>query len=56
MDEEFLASKILPFLKKYWLPLALALFGFVFLGYGLIAFINQNQKIQDDIFTKPYAL
>jgi hypothetical protein len=36
MDEEALSSKVLPFVKKYWLPIALAMFGFVFLGYGLI--------------------
>ncbi|MBI2025902.1 MAG: ComEA family DNA-binding protein [Candidatus Levybacteria bacterium] len=46
MDSDL--SKILfDFLKKHWLPLALALIGLIFFVYGLIAFISQPQSSND---------
>jgi hypothetical protein len=44
LDEEVLSSKVLYFVKKYWLPVALALFGFVFFGYGLISLLTKIKK------------
>ncbi len=46
MDND-LSKALLSFLKKHWLPSALALFGLIFFVYGLIAFIGQNQSSGD---------
>lgn len=39
-----LSEYLLGFLKKHWLPSALALLGLIFFVYGLIALLNQNKS------------
>ena len=50
MDLESLPAQCLPFLKKYWLPIALGLCGLMFFAYGLIAFLGTSSKSQDITF------
>lgn len=42
-----LSKILLGFLKKHWLPSALALLGLIFFIYGLIALLSQNQSSSD---------
>lgn len=42
-----LSEYLLGFLKKHWLPSALALLGLIFFVYGLIALLSQNQSSGD---------
>jgi competence protein ComEA len=50
MDVESLPAQYLPLLKKYWLPLALFLFGLIFFAYGLMSFLGSSSKTQDITF------
>ena len=42
-----LSKILLDFLKKHWLPSALALLGLIFFVYGLIALLSQSQSSSD---------
>jgi competence protein ComEA len=50
MDIESLIAQYSPFLKKYWLPLALFLLGLMFFIYGLISFLGSASKKPDITF------
>jgi competence protein ComEA len=52
MDVESLIAQYSPFLKKYWLPVALFLLGLIFFIYGLISFLGLASKPQDITFQK----
>jgi len=52
MDVESVIAQYSPFLKKYWLPLALFLVGLMFFVYGLISFFGLASKKQDITFQK----
>jgi competence protein ComEA len=62
MDFEFILVRITPFVKKYWLPLSLALLGLMFFVYGLIVLFENkstNHEIefsQADLPTKTVSL
>lgn len=44
MDNEKFSAVYLPLLRQYWLPLTLGIMGLIFLGYGLIGYVYQNNK------------
>lgn len=44
MNFEEILAKISAFVKTYWLPLALGVFGLLFVLYGLIYLLSTNQK------------
>jgi competence protein ComEA len=48
MDSLF--EKYSPFLRKYWLPLVLGLFGLMFLVYGMIGFLGKKEDSPDILF------
>lgn len=48
LSQSFEAYK--PFLKQYWLPIALALFGLIFLSYGLIALFGGSSSSTEVVF------
>lgn len=50
MDTEALSTRYLPFLRKYWLALALFLVGLIFFTYGLISFMGSASKPPDITF------
>jgi competence protein ComEA len=50
MDVESLLAQYIPFLKKYWLSIALFLIGLIFLVYGLISFLGSASKQPDITF------
>jgi len=50
MDVESVIARYSPFLKKYWLPVALFLLGLIFFIYGLISFIGSASKKPDITF------
>jgi len=50
MDSQTFLGKYSPVLKRHWLPIALGLFGLIFLGYGLIALIGASKSSSDVIF------
>ena len=50
MDTQNLFEKYHPVLKRNFLPLALGLFGLIFLGYGLIALLGASKSSSDIIF------
>jgi competence protein ComEA len=50
MDFEAILARWLPFLKKYWLPIALGFCGLIFFAYGLIALLGSFSKPQDITF------
>jgi len=50
MDIESIIAQYSPFLKKYWLPLALFFLGLIFFIYGLIGFLGLASKQQDITF------
>jgi competence protein ComEA len=50
MDVESVIARYSPFLKKYWLPVALFLLGLMFFIYGLISFIGSASKKPDITF------
>jgi competence protein ComEA len=52
MDVESLIAQYSPFLKKYWLPVALFLLGLIFFIYGLISFFGLASKQQVITFQK----
>ena len=52
MDVESVIARYSPFLKKYWLPVALFLLGLIFFIYGLISFFGLASKQQDITFQK----
>jgi competence protein ComEA len=52
MDIESLIAQYSPFVKKYWLPLALFLLGLMFFIYGLISFLGSASKPPDITFQK----
>ena len=45
-----LLEKYSPFLRKYWIPLVLGLFGLMFLGYGMIGFFGKKEDSSDILF------
>ncbi len=51
MDFEALFSQYSPLLRKYWFTLALALFGLIFFGYGLISLLGSSSKDKEVVFT-----
>ena len=50
MDTQNLFEKYHPFLKRNFFPLALGLFGLIFLGYGLMSLIGHSQSSSDITF------
>jgi len=55
MDIGSLPAQYFPLFKKYWLPLALFLFGLIFFAYGLISFLGSNSKTQNITFKSDSA-
>lgn len=47
MDTQELLSQISVLLKKYWLPIGLAVLGLIFFIYGLISFLGSTGKTSD---------
>lgn len=50
MDFQLSLEKYRPLLSQYWLPIALALFGLMFLVYGLIALLGSSSSSNDVVF------
>jgi competence protein ComEA len=44
---EEIAAKLMPFIKKYWLPLVLAALGLIFFAYGLISLLVNKPQPQE---------
>lgn len=55
MEVEGLPAQYWPLFKKYWLPLALFLFGMIFFAYGLISFLGSSAKTQNITFKSDSA-
>lgn len=49
MDAQQLVERLSPFLKRSYLPLALGLFGLIFLAYGLVVLIGSSSNSSKDI-------
>lgn len=47
MDVEVLISQYSPKLRRYWLPIALALLGLIFFVYGLISLLGSTSKTNE---------
>jgi competence protein ComEA len=47
MEIEEIVARLLPLVKKYWLPLLLASFGLILFGYGLISLFVSKEQAQD---------
>lgn len=50
MNTEDFLQKYSPLLKRHWLPLLLATFGLIFLGYGVISLIGQSSGSKEIVF------
>ena len=49
MDKDEIISKLLPLLKKHWLPLILGALGMIFFAYGLIGLFVSSKSASEDI-------
>lgn len=49
MDSNKVVEKLLPHIKRYWIPLALAFLGIVFIGYGAVALLGSSSGQESQV-------